>query len=171
MNCSQVKREIALWVGQDLDDPARRTEVKRHVSSCPECRDHYRHMKQTLQVLERADREPTYQAGDSLWPAVAEQISHGSEPESPGRFNGWMPFIAMTAACLTLMVVINEQPQQPVGAPTTRGPALPLPIAERPVHHEAFQNWDRPPVADHLDAEPQHPQERVPVLRPGARFE
>ncbi len=132
MSCSQVKRDIALWVGQDLDDAERRVEIRRHVSDCPGCRAHFQQMKRTLHVLERADRAPTFRSTDSLWPAVANRIAQPHPVVRPGRFNGWMPFIAMTSACLTLMLVVNDRPATHE-ASIMRGPTallLPVPLAE-----------------------------------------
>ena len=119
MNCKQAQRDIALWAGHDLDDAAQKEAVRRHVSGCPCCRTHYKQMKHTLNVLERAERPATYVSGDSLWPELAARISHSQQqsarPRNSNRFNGWMPFIAMTAACFILLLVVNEQPQPPEG--------------------------------------------------------
>lgn len=140
MNCKQAQRDIALWVGQDLDDPRDRDNVKRHVTSCPDCREHYRRMKGALKVLDRAETPQTYVATGSLWPDLATRIN-GRESQVPrGRFNGWMPFVAMTAACFILMLVVNEQPNQqgPIGPPTAKGPVFTTPVmnAEGPFFHD-----------------------------------
>lgn len=111
MNCKQAQQDIALFVGQDLDDPRDRDDVKRHVATCPDCRQHYRRMKGALKVLGQADAPETYVATGSLWPELATRISDRSSVGPRGRFNGWAPFVAMTAACLTLMLVVNE-PQE-----------------------------------------------------------
>lgn len=141
MNCKQAQRDIALWAGHDLDDSVQKEAVRRHVVGCPCCRTHYRQMKQTLQVLERAERPVTYVSGDSLWPALAARISHAQQQPTANwktthwnttRLSGWMPFVAMTAACLILLLVVNEQPQQP-HAPIQRGlPSAPLISTEGP---------------------------------------
>ncbi len=141
MNCKQAQRDIALWAGHDLDDAAQKEAVRRHVAGCPGCRSHYQRMKQTLQVFERAERPVTYVSGDSLWPALAARISHAQQQPatswnttrfSGNRLSGWMPFVAMTAACLILLLVVNEQPQQP-HVPIQRGlPAAPLITTEGP---------------------------------------
>jgi hypothetical protein len=110
MNCRQAKADIALWIGEDLPDRSRREELRRHVSACSGCRTHYKQLKGTLQVLEHADREQTYDVSDSVWPELARRIEQQSQPGSrPARFNGWLPFVAMTAACVALVVVMETQ--------------------------------------------------------------
>jgi hypothetical protein len=124
MNCKQAQRDIALWAGHDLDDPAEQEAVRRHVTTCPCCRVHYQQMKRTLRVLERAERPATYVSGDSLWPELATRIRRSRQQPSLERniqrLGGWMPFIAMTAACFILLLVLNEQPQ-PSQSPILRG--------------------------------------------------
>jgi len=110
MNCTQAKADIALWIGEDLPDRSRRDQLRRHVSACADCRRHYKRLKGTLQVLEHADREQTYDVSDSVWPELARRIEQKSEARSRGaRFNGWLPFVAMTAACAALVVVMETQ--------------------------------------------------------------
>lgn len=118
MNCKQAKRDIALWAGHDLDDPTQKAALRRHISGCPCCREHYHQMKRTLEVLERAERPVTYVTGDSLWPELASRISHARHRPASSwnteRFHGWMPLVAMTAACLILLLVVMERPQHTV---------------------------------------------------------
>lgn len=110
MNCRQSKATIALWVGEDLSDREQREDLKRHLAACPPCRDHYRQLKKTIRVLEGADRIPTYDASDSLWPELANRIQQQQKSRlSKSHFNGWPPFVAMTAACALLIVAMQWQ--------------------------------------------------------------
>ncbi len=110
MNCRQAKADIALWIGEDLTDRSRREDLRRHVSACAGCRRHYKRLKGALQVLEHADQEQTYDVSDSVWPELARRIEQQSQPGSrPARFNGWLPFVAMTAACVALVFVMETQ--------------------------------------------------------------
>ena len=140
MNCKQAQRDIALWVGQDLDDPRERDDVKRHVASCPDCRTYYRRMKGALKTLGRADAPETYVSAGSLWPELASRINDRESAGPRGRFNGWMPFVAMTAACFILMLVVNEHPNSPgqISEPTARGPAFTHPVihVENPIYQD-----------------------------------
>lgn len=128
MNCKQAQQDISLFVGQDLDDPRQRDDVKRHVATCPDCRQHYRRMKGALKVLSSSDVPETYTTTGSLWPELASRINDRRSDRPRSRFNGWAPFVAMTAACLVLMVVVNEpqSPNGPTGPPTAKGPTVPV---------------------------------------------
>lgn len=135
MNCKQAQQDIALYVGRDLDDPRDRDDVKRHVATCPDCRQHYRRMKGALKVLSQADAPETYTTTGSLWPVLASRINERATLAPRSRFNGWAPFVAMTAACMVLMLVVNEPqptggPGGPMGPPTAKGVGMP------PVMHE-----------------------------------
>jgi hypothetical protein len=130
MNCRQAQQDIALLVGHDLDDPRERDDVKRHVATCPDCRRYFRRMKDTLKVLGQADAPQTYTATGSLWPVLSRRINDRRREGPRSRFNGWAPFVAMTAACLLMMFVISH-PQEPapgrlMGPPTAKGPVLPV---------------------------------------------
>jgi predicted anti-sigma-YlaC factor YlaD len=138
MNCRQAQQDIALFVGQDLDDPRERDDVKRHVATCPDCRAHYRRLKGTLKVLAHADAPETYTTTGSLWPELAGRINNRRPTGPRGRFNGWAPFVAMMAACLVLMVVVNEpqSPQGTVGPATAKGPTVPVIHDITPLLHD-----------------------------------
>jgi hypothetical protein len=136
MNCRQAKSDIALWIGDDLPDRARREELRRHVSACSACRKHFKRLKGTLRVLEHADREQTYDASDSVWPELSRRIDVQSQSGGRrARFNGWFPFVAMTAACVALLVTMNPHGTMPVDsvdAPMSRGVLDFPPFGHRP---------------------------------------
>jgi hypothetical protein len=138
MNCRQAQQDIALFVGHDLDDPRERDDVKRHVATCPDCREHYRRLKGTLKVLSHADAPETYTTTGSLWPELAGRINNRRPSGPRGRFNGWAPFVAMTAACLMLVVVVNEpaNPTGTMGPPTAKGPTVPVFHDVSPLLHD-----------------------------------
>lgn len=115
MNCRQARIDLALCVGEDLPDAARRESLKQHVAQCPGCRAHYKRLRGTLRVLESSDRDRTYDVGGSLWPQVSHRIRRLEEaPQLASRFNGWLPFVAVTAACAMLIVAMDIQGPAPV---------------------------------------------------------
>jgi hypothetical protein len=110
MNCRQAKREIALCVGEDLTDADRREKLRHHLTGCPECRTHYKRLKGMFHVLEQAEGQRTYDSADSLWPALVGRLGQPRSPLQGPRFNGWVPFSVMAAACVLLMIVMEMQP-------------------------------------------------------------
>src|SRR3954465_7883071 len=122
MNCRQARIELALCVGDDLPDAARGENRRRHGGQCPGCRAHYKRLRGTLQVLESSDGDRTYDVGGSLWPQLSQRIRRMEEtPEPSARFNGWLPFVAVTAACALLVVVMDLQTPTSSPTPNTRG--------------------------------------------------
>jgi hypothetical protein len=124
MNCRQARIDLALCVGEDLPEAARRESLRQHVAQCPGCRAHYKRLRGTLQVLESSDRDRTYDVGGSLWPQLSHRIRRLEEsPVPPSRLNGWLPFVAVTAACALLVVVIDVQTPPGPRAPSTQNVA------------------------------------------------
>lgn len=171
MNCRHARSDLALWVGRDLTDTQRREELRRHVSRCPECRSHYTRLKQTLRVLENADETPTYDAASSLWPELSGRIQQRAASRGPtSRFNGWFPFVAMTAACALLVVVMETRPaQRPASAISPISRDVLIPWRPAPTY-EPVRHW-QPPAAATLDESPAivNPDpDSLPRAAPGA---
>jgi len=119
MNCRQARIDLALCVGEDLPEAARRESLRQHVAQCPGCRAHYKRLRGTLQMLEASDRDRTYDVGGSLWPQLSNRIRRLEEaPAPPSRLNGWLPFVAVTAACALLVAVIEVQSPSGSRAPS-----------------------------------------------------
>lgn len=110
MNCRQAKRDIALCVGEDLTDADRRQKLRHHLTGCPECRAHFKRLKGMFHVLEQAECQQTYDTTDSLWPGLVGRLGRPRPPLQGPRFNGWVPFSVMAAACVLLMIVMEMQP-------------------------------------------------------------
>lgn len=117
MNCRQARIDLALCVGEDLPEAARRESLRQHVAQCPGCQAHYKRLRGALRVLESSDCDRTYDVNDSMWPQLAVRIRRLEETPVPAsRFNGWLPFVAVTAACAMLVVVMDRQPTEPAPA-------------------------------------------------------
>lgn len=107
MNCREAQIDIALLVGNDLEDADAREHLRQHMTSCPDCRQHYRNLKSTLPVLGQSEREPTYEVRESLWPAVSQRLQR--RQQDAGQLNPrkwWLPGIFL-AACVMLVVMIQ----------------------------------------------------------------
>jgi hypothetical protein len=109
MNCREAQNEIALLVGQDLEDRQRVRQVNLHLHDCPQCRAHQRQLKQALSAIERSEVAETYEVRNSLWPKVAARLDAPRVRVSP--FKTWLPIASFMAACLMLAVVLRESPQ------------------------------------------------------------
>lgn len=83
MNCDEAKLEIALWVGNDLDDPARIEELRRHIATCPDCRLRTKSLQSSMVVLGAVDQDRTYDPGDSLWPELQSRIDYLERTPKP----------------------------------------------------------------------------------------
>jgi hypothetical protein len=164
MNCRQARIDLALCVGEDLPDAARRESLRQHVAQCPGCRAHYKRLRGTLRVLESSDRDRTYDVGGSLWPQLSNRIRRLEESPGPSsRFNGWLPFVAVTAACAMLVVVMDLGTPSGARTPHTQNVArdmIPRPwglpdlprIEEHNVFLPAGSHRNRSPEADPVES-------------------
>lgn len=122
MKCGDVKRELALHLGHDSDNPAVLDEVRSHVANCVECRVHYRRLKDSMNALDQSDTPETYEVRGSLWPAVEKRLDEPRVPrnDEPG-LRSWFPMISVAAACLLFVIVWAGEPGRP---DSVRGPVL-----------------------------------------------
>ena len=101
MNCKRARSEIALWVGNDLDEVAE-AKLEQHLAECHHCRKNWREMQASLSTL----REPNYDSYrsqyDSVWPRLSAQLPSREEIRRAERFNGWLPAVTVVAACLMM---------------------------------------------------------------------
>lgn len=128
MNCKRARANIALWVGDDLDDSAER-DLRRHVVDCPACHEYWHDMKTGLQILQDSQGRAK-STGKSLWPSLATALVPEHQYASrPSRFNGWVPAVAVAAACLAMISLANN-----ARLPDDAGdgsPSMTLPISTR----------------------------------------
>ncbi len=96
MNCDDVRLELALWVGNDLDDPARIEELRRHIATCPDCRLRSKSLQSSMVLLGATDPDPTYDNPESLWPELNARIEYLEKtPKLPMPYGTW----ALAAVC------------------------------------------------------------------------
>lgn len=130
MNCRQAKSELALWVGGDLTESSA-LELERHVAVCPSCRTVREGLSASHTALQtvaartagpaqeectrREANRPRPTSDSSIWPAVSARISRSEQSRSQ-RFNGWVPAMAVSAACVAILFVAVQNATQ-----STRG--------------------------------------------------
>ena len=117
MSCSQARTEIALWVGNDLEEGGE-LRIERHLAGCPMCREYAHEMKASLQVLQAP--RPVPDVGGSIWPRLAARIAGLESSPRLERFNGWLPAVTVVAASIAIIVLLEtRQPAHvQVAAPT-----------------------------------------------------
>jgi len=123
MNCQEIESQLPLYVGEELDAPAR-DEVRAHLEGCAAC-------SQQMEGLARARRlvqkhaEPAAEV--DLWPGIrAALVEEGRLSPAPvtadaGRSWTWrlVPAAALAAAAA---ILIMSRPEAPVPS-LDEGPA------------------------------------------------
>jgi hypothetical protein len=108
-NCTRAKRDIALWVGSDLDDQEV-AALRRHLACCECCREHWRQMKRSLQSLQEPGEFEPAERAESVWPALAGRLPSREAFRRADEFNGWLPATVVAAACLAVLVFVRSGP-------------------------------------------------------------
>jgi len=124
MNCRRARPNIALSIGNDLDEQSERN-VRRHLAVCPQCREYARSLRDSLKVLERSEKTPAERMHDSVWPDLSNRLRPADSGRRPERFNGWMPALAVVAACVTLVLISNNTTPQGLVRPADDALVLP----------------------------------------------
>lgn len=132
MNCDEVRLELALWVGNDLDDPARIEELRRHTSTCPGCRLRAKSLQSSMVLLGATDPNPTYDRPESLWPELNARIdSLEKHPKSPPPYGKWaLALVCGAAVSVGVWSWLNRP--APFSQPPVDSPAQPTPPVTAP---------------------------------------
>ena len=134
MNCDEVRLELALWVGNDLDDPARIEELRRHVATCPDCRLKSKSLQSSMVLLGATDPNPTFDIPDSLWPELNARIEYLERtPKTPSPYGSWaLAVVCGVAVCGGTWAWLNRS--TPPTPPPIQTPAPPLVTPPSPAH-------------------------------------
>jgi hypothetical protein len=115
-NCSDVLGEIPLYVGGDLESPARE-QLEKHLEHCPACRDALGRASEARAVLRDHLGNPGIDASRPiLWPGIRSRMleegllapeatavpSSDQEPTRFGRLHRILPLAAAAAALFAL---------------------------------------------------------------------
>ena len=134
MNCDEVKLELALWVGNDLDNPTRIEELRRHVATCPQCRSQAKLLQASMGVLGSIDSNPTFDLQDSLWPELNARIDYLEKaPRNPPAYGKWAILLACGAGLGLGLWTVSNRP-----APTSEPPKTVIqPAPETPTPYSS----------------------------------
>jgi len=174
--CQKYRQDLALLVGQDLDVVAQ-LEAERHVATCPQCREHLQSMRSGQRVLQQArTQQPAPVAEEaSVWAGVSRQMRVLDERAGRSNWRGWLPAVALAAACLTVTVIttdmmgssanvdgLAQQSVRPQGFVTpNRNVANPTSNAQPmvvPLPGSALQNGPRPDESNWIPRRGDRPQ-------------
>lgn len=108
MNCKRAKRELALCAGRDLDERAEQ-DLRRHLAGCPECRDRWQRMQNTVRALQCVCEENPCPDDVRLAPAVNDAIDRLElARQRPPRLlwsQVWVPAVAVAALILAAVSI------------------------------------------------------------------
>ena len=132
MTCDEVRLELALWIGNDLDDPARIEELRRHIATCPDCRLKSKSLQSSMVLLGASDPDPTFDRPESLWPELKARIEYLEKtPKSPPPYGVWaLAVVCGLGLCGATWAWMNH-PTAPV-SPPVHTPAPPYTTPHSP---------------------------------------
>ena len=140
--CRQVRRSLALWAGNDLDE-ADQASARRHLAACPHCREEWQRLRSGQAALEGLRRTRVEPEPVSIWPRVARYLQTGEvAPAVPWR--GWLPTGTLVAACVAIAVIALPV-LGPLGIESAQRTSN-APIFSRIVASPTGERLDRPPV-------------------------
>lgn len=143
MKCKQAKQQMALSAGRDLD-PAAEQELRRHLTTCPNCHAQWNRVCSTTSILQQSGLEAAEVSAPQLWPSVLHNLretSRGrtarSEPFSLS--NTLVPLVAVASLMLAVVSirhsVSNPPPNYQESALIPVNSAFPHGDAVRSVEH------------------------------------
>lgn len=108
---------MALCAGRDLDECAEQ-QLRRHLSSCPDCRDQWQRVQASTHLLQRvAETDPP--VGEvRLWSDVSsalDQLERERSHAPAGRTPLWIPIFAVAAlvmAAVSMLHTLSPAPDQ-----------------------------------------------------------
>jgi len=120
MNCDDVRLELALWIGNDLDDPARIEELRRHVATCPNCRLRAKSLQASMVLLGTTTPHVTFDRPESLWPELNARIDYLEKtPRNPPPYGKWAIGLACGAGLCAGIWMWNNRPAPPSQPPSS----------------------------------------------------
>ena len=151
MNCKRARSEIALWVGNDLDEEAE-AKLEQHLAECHHCRKYLREMQASLSTLREPNHDSYRSQFDSVWPRLSTQLPSREKIRRAERFNGWLPAATVVAACLMMATFSMMNPPGESSAPgafaSDQSALIVLPFPIVPPRQDDPLNFFPIPVGD-----------------------
>lgn len=105
MNCRTAKKQIALWVGNDLSQSAIES-LEHHIENCPKCQDRAEALLSSSDVLLAFNTETVRSPSDSVWDGVRQKIEE--DPRRDTRRSGQITGALFLAAAMLLIAVLPD---------------------------------------------------------------
>lgn len=116
MSCKAIQRLMALAVGDDLPVSDLR-QLQQHVQVCAKCQSVWEQHQQGFAVVQQSRVQTIHPLSDSVWPKLANRLQHRFSDRSQSDFNGWIPALVISAACVLVFVFSQETSLSPVQSP------------------------------------------------------
>lgn len=107
MHCSQARNQIALLVGDDIDD-SDRPEVERHLSECKSCHSYRDGLASTHEQLQMLSAEDSGVMSASLWPEMEPAVRLANSDRGSRRLNGWAVGLAVAATVMAMFAMSGD---------------------------------------------------------------
>jgi len=111
--CERVRRHLALSAGGD-ENTANAADVQQHLQDCAGCRTAGEDLISGQRVLAEARALTRRDPGPSLWSQVSGRIqsrpSAGNGNSQGSHRSGWIPVVALTAACAAVLFAAQMNP-------------------------------------------------------------
>lgn len=99
------------------------------MAECPSCRRHWRQMKATLQLLHKRKLQMRNATRESIWPMLSVRLASRIKAQQENRFNGWLPGLAVAAACLIMVTFTASYPPDEHSSHHHHQPIVALPAS------------------------------------------
>lgn len=116
MSCKAIQRLMALAVGDDLP-VAELRQLQQHLQVCAKCQSAWEQHQQGFAVIQQSRVQTTRPLPDSVWPKLANRLQQRYSDRSQLDFNGWIPALVVTVACVLVFVFSQETSLSPSRSP------------------------------------------------------
>lgn len=168
MKCKRAKHEMALHAGRDLDEFAEQ-ELRRHLSSCPDCRDQWHRVANSTSILQQVGTLDADTSSPQLWTTLSRSLDQSSSPRPTSRGIGhvWVPLVAIASLVLAVVSI-----SQTITRPVPRDPDGTLLVTPNDVNSlntlpanlpgNGFRNYRPQPVDPADNKDETEPQQNLP---------
>jgi len=105
MNCRAARKQIGLWVGNDLSQSAIES-LEQHIENCPKCQERAEALLSSSDVLLAFNTETVRSPSDSVWDGVRQQIE--ADPRRERRRSYQLTGGLLLAAAMLLLAVLPD---------------------------------------------------------------